>query len=200
MSLEYIVNKVINLDPTSKAYLQKLDGKAVQIICSDYPKATIFCVFCHDYLQLTNTAPAQITASITAPLYGLVTLAIKKHLADIRSCNLSISGDLATAELLQQLIFNLDIDWEEELSKFTGDLVAHQAVYLFKRLRAYQQDSALNIEAILAEYLQEEIKLLPTQFEVNEFTSGVDDLRLQLDRCEARLNLLLARNEQHESS
>jgi ubiquinone biosynthesis protein UbiJ len=44
----------------------------------------------------------------------------------LRQDKIIIHGDVKTAQLLVDLLQQVEFDFEEELSKFTGDIVAHQ--------------------------------------------------------------------------
>ena len=189
MILEYIINKFIISQPESLEFLAPLDNKILSMTCSNWPDLTVYCVFSDTRINLTHTKPEHLDLIITAPLLGLIKLAINQKTADLRAENITIHGDILTAELIQKLLFNLNIDWEEELSKYTGDVIAHQAILLIKRLKAYNKDTSSSLLAMLTEYLQEEAKLLPTHFETDEFMQAVDQLRMQVDRLEARVNI-----------
>lgn len=181
MNLEHLVDA---------SYITPLHGKILQITCTDFPKRKIYVLFNHVDIQFTSQAQQLVDITISGPLNGFVALAIKKQAADLRACNINIHGDLNTATDMQNLFYNLDIDWEEYLSKFTGDVIAHQAVYLFKQARLYQEQANAHLEHMLKEYLQEESGLLPTNYEVDEFIQAVDQLRMDTDRLEAKVKLL----------
>jgi len=187
--LEYIINKFIISQPESLEFLATLNNKTLSITCSNWPDLTVYCVFSDTRINLTHTKPEHLDVIITAPLLGLIKLAINQQTTDLRAENIAIHGDILTAELIQKLLFNLNIDWEEELSKYTGDVIAHQAILLIKHLKAYNKDTSSSLLAMLTEYLQEEAKLLPTHFETDEFMQAVDQLRMQVDRLEARVNI-----------
>lgn len=170
MSIDYIINKIINLDPDAQIYLQPLAHKALSFNLVPLPFLNIYCVFTDTYIQISSTKPEHVDTQISASLNKI-----------------SVSGDFKVAEAIQALVLKLNIDWEEELSKYTGDVIAHQTVYHLKKLRIYQQQSSTNLEEMITEYLQEESGFFPTKYEVEEFMHAVDDLRLDVDRISARV-------------
>ena len=99
----------------------------------------------------------------------------------------SVSGDAETGQQFQRLIDALDIDWEEKLSRFIGDSAAHQVGSLLRGFRDFTRQGAERFGDNIREYLQEETEDLPRRREVNDFLDGVDALREDVDRLEARM-------------
>ncbi len=184
MILEYTLNKILRLAPNE--YQQQLAGKNVEIYCTDFNKK-LYILFSLDYVHLSLQAPTQIDTTISGPLNGFIHLILNKQQADLRAHDMKIYGDLFCAESLQKLMANLDIDWEEELSKYTNDAIAHQICLRLNQLRNYQQRSSDSLAGMITEYLQEEARILPTKSEVDEFMQEVDQLRLAVDRLAARI-------------
>ncbi len=104
--------------------------------------------------------------------------------------HVSITGDTGLAHSFGATLANLDIDWEEQLSHFTGDLIAHQVGSRAREATAYVVQSKQTIETNLAEYLTEKAHLLPHPFEVEEFLSEVDRLRDDAERLLVRFDRL----------
>ena len=98
-----------------------------------------------------------------------------------------IVGNTELAQRLGQILSAMDIDWEEHLSYYTGDIIAHQTGNLLRQAANWKTHVANTAAKNLKEYLQEEIRLLPVQSELNLFLSEVDDLRDHIDRLQARL-------------
>ena len=57
----------------------------------------------------------------------------------LREDKIVIHGDVKTAQLLVDLLQQVDIDFEELLSQYTGDVVAHQVGKLAKKLKSLDQ-------------------------------------------------------------
>lgn len=193
MSLEFLINKIISLDPDAHLYLETLDKKIISLTCTDFPSTTFYAIFYADHIQLTTTKTQPIDLAISGPLHGLINLALQKQDADLRANKIQIIGDVLCAEAVQQLLFKLDIDWEEELSKYTGDIIAHQAISIIKNIKRLQQQTSRSLEAMITEYLQDESRLLPSQYEVDNFIQEVDNLRLQVDRLDAKAKIYESR-------
>mgnify|MGYP000935755031 CR=1 FL=1 len=181
--LQTIINKFISLDHSSatKNILLALQHKNITIICTDFATRPLYCTFDQQKILFASIPSAQNDTIISSTLSGFVQFMLTKQ-----NVNISITGDAIVAELLQKLYFHLDIDWEEQLSHITGDIVAHQAVKLIKQYKQQQSFVTNSLGEMLTEYLQEEIAILPTNCEINNFLQEVDDLRLAIDRLEAR--------------
>lgn len=179
--LQAIINKALSLDPFAHQYLTLLNGKKFTILCMDIPKPIYF-MFENNKILFSSSPPEHIDVNISSDYTGFLKYAINKNITNIK-----ITGDMETAKILQRLYLNLDIDWEEELSNFMGDILAHQTMKKLRQLRAYTNEATTSLTAMITEYLQEETVLLPTRYEVNNFLEEIDDLRLRADRLEARI-------------
>jgi len=85
------------------------------------------------------------------------------------------------------LLKRADLDWEELLSRYTGDVIAHQIGNLARSLTRWSKDAGARLGQDLAEYLLFESALLPPRLEVETFLDAVDQLRNDVDRLAARL-------------
>jgi ubiquinone biosynthesis protein UbiJ len=54
----------------------------------------------------------------------------------LRQDKIMIHGDVKTAQLLVDLLQQVEFDFEEALSKFTGDIVAHQVGKIAKKFKS----------------------------------------------------------------
>jgi len=84
----------------------------------------------------------------------------------------------------------LDIDWEEQLAGITGDMVAHQLGNTMRSAGNWLRQGRTTLEQDLGEYLQEELRVVPTRIEIENFIADVDQLRMDLERLEARIRRL----------
>lgn len=186
MRIETIINHALSLDPNTADYLKKLQEKCLAITILS-PQKTLFVLFLETGVKLTLIKPETIDVTIQGPIQAFINLAITKNAHQSAQMGLSFEGDFNTLEAAQQLFLSLDIDWEEGIAPWTGDIVAHQIgqfARLVKKRRAALLDNTLDS---VADYLKEESKILPTPVEVNHFMNQVDILRADVDRLEARL-------------
>jgi ubiquinone biosynthesis protein UbiJ len=105
----------------------------------------------------------------------------------LRGSGAQISGDAEIAQVFQKLFAAARPDFEEELSRLTGDVAAHGIAGFARGAIAFGRRARDTFAANIAEYLTEESRDLPARIEVDEFLADVDRLREATDRLEARL-------------
>lgn len=170
------------MDPDIEQHLKSLQHKNISVICTDFPAHNIYVSFEDSRILLSSSAPKKLDLCLSSTLNGYIKFALFKDRNEIQ-----LSGSIALAETLQKLFSNLNIDWEEELSKYSGDIIAYQVMLKFQQLKAYTADAAPALQEMITEYLQEESGLLPTNYEIQQFMQEVDELRFAVDRLEAKV-------------
>jgi ubiquinone biosynthesis accessory factor UbiJ len=107
----------------------------------------------------------------------------------------SITGD---AEVLQDFVQLFDLakpDLEEELSRVTGDVIAHEAFRAAGSLGAWASRALDALAMNTAEFLQEERRDLPAPHEAEGFYRDIETLRDDVERALARADRLTARRD-----
>lgn len=107
--------------------------------------------------------------------------------------DVQLQGDLQVAQAFEQLLKQIDIDWEELVSCYTGDAIAHQLGNLVRGFKDWSRSSANAFADDLRDYLQIETRQLPLPHEVEQFNSEVDEMRAAVERFELRVERLAAR-------
>ncbi len=190
-SLEKAVNALLALDPLAMERLARHHGKVIGIHLRG-PEITLY--FVPDEkgrLQLLGDIEGEPDALLSGSPLDLVRSGdTEEGSRQLFAGRVAISGDTALAHDFGATLAELDIDWEEQLSKFTGDLVAHELGSAGRHLKRYAEETGDRLARDLGEYLTEEARLLPTAAEVEEFIEQVDELRDDAERLEARVKLL----------
>ncbi|HTY50905.1 MAG TPA: hypothetical protein VMB48_14540 [Steroidobacteraceae bacterium] len=99
----------------------------------------------------------------------------------------TITGDAAVAEKFRELLRLLRPDPEEELALLIGDVPAHGAGRLLRGALRFGGRAAHTAARNLAEYLAHESRDLVSAPEGRALLGGVDLLREDVDRLEARI-------------
>jgi ubiquinone biosynthesis protein UbiJ len=156
-------------------------------------------------IRLTKGEPdadAEADAEISGSLMNLAALAGAHPEEVIRRGGVEIRGDAELAQKFRELAMLLKPDIEEELSKLIGDTPAHQALRLVRAATGFGRRAAVTGVRNVAEYLAHERRDLVPRAEAEDFYRGVERLREDVDRLEARLQLLetpaIAEEEQQE--
>lgn len=142
------------------------------------------------YLRVTDTLDEQADVRICGPLSALARTALNR---EGLPRGLEISGDAALAQQFQQLLHEAELDWEDLLARKIGLVPAHEIGRLARAVQRYGRHAADVLAVSAAEYLREEIHLLPPRREVDAFLRAVDVLRDDAARLETRLRLLAGR-------
>jgi ubiquinone biosynthesis protein UbiJ len=98
-----------------------------------------------------------------------------------------IRGDAEIANRYRELFALARPDFEEELSRMTGDVPARRLSQFAKAAFSWVRKSGRTAGENIAEYLQEESRDLVNRAELEEFLLGVDQSREMADRIEIRL-------------
>lgn len=132
-----ILERALNfLLETHSINIQPLEGKAVHFCLQDFPPEVNFICTNNRIFVTTDTS---VTADVDIKLQANVFLSLfqGEDLTELlREDKIVIHGDVKTAQLLVDLLQQMDIDLEELLSKYTGDIVAHQVGRLAKKFKA----------------------------------------------------------------
>ena len=97
---------------------------------------------------------------------------------------------MTLAEILQ----SLELDWEYEVSRWLGPLGTALVSSHLRSRSAWAKQSARSLHLNTADYLAEESRTLVGRLEAQTRFNEIDQLKLNLDRLDARIALLLKRN------
>ncbi len=189
-TLEAAINHYIALDDNFTSILAPLNGKVVAITITPFNETIYLCptadsIQCLDYLP--TPADTQLTGSLIA--LGLMGLSSKPMNAFF-SGEVTIEGDINTGRKFQELFDKLDINLEGKLARFTGETVAHNLADFFRAGKNWSRESLETFKLNASEFLQEETQDLPAKPEAELFYAEVDELRMDFDRLQSRIERL----------
>jgi ubiquinone biosynthesis protein UbiJ len=98
-----------------------------------------------------------------------------------------IEGDTALASEVAYLAQHLRWDFEEDLSKVFGDVVAHRVGQTARDLNAWGVQAGRNLAENFRDYWVAERPLLAPRIAVEQFNRDVDRLRDDVERLEKRV-------------
>ena len=104
--------------------------------------------------------------------------------------SVKISSDMELGKQFFDVLTSIEVDWEEQLSRYVGDIPAHQIGNIFQELLGWTRRTRTSVKQNLSEYLQEETRIIPTRLEVERFLDDVDAFRSDVDRLEAKVDRL----------
>tara|TARA_R110002153_G_scaffold32537_2_gene98433 strand:+ start:26496 stop:27152 length:657 start_codon:yes stop_codon:yes gene_type:complete len=196
--IELAMNQLLKLDDDSQQGLKKLSGKSLQVSIKELPWPLLFTFSEQIDVRTVITSdqdlePTSLSVDclIELNLETLPKLRDSSQLTQlIQQKQLNLIGDIYVAQTFSALLKDLDIDWEEQLSGYTGDVVAHQT---FSSMRALFDTAKTQIEqgAIeLGERLTQSDSIAVKPSEMFEFSRGVSELRGATERLSARVALI----------
>ncbi|MBY0578825.1 MAG: sterol-binding protein [Burkholderiales bacterium] len=105
-----------------------------------------------------------------------------------------LSGDIEFAKTIGFLLRNLKWDFEGDLGRFTGDILAHRMAGAANSFFSWQKAALWNLSGNLAEYWTEERPLLAKAADVSKFVADTDKIRDDTERLEKRIERLALRD------
>ncbi|MEP0357518.1 SCP2 sterol-binding domain-containing protein [Paraglaciecola sp.] len=192
--IELGFNQLLNLDTDSQARLAKLNGKSLQVSVKELPFPLLFSF--SEQVEVGavvesnehNQAPDCL---IELDLNTLPKLQDSSQLTQlIQQKKLSLIGDIYIAQTFGDLIKELDIDWEEQLSKYTGDVVAHQTFSSAKSLLSQAKQELEKAATNIGDRMTQADAIAVKPIEMALFSDQVGDLRSDTERLLARLQRL----------
>lgn len=186
--LQQGINRLLVLDPDSRAAMAELGGKTIAIEVTR-PAWQVFVVPGEQGIALTRERPKQVDVAISGRPDALLGMVLGSQNARSQG-HVEIRGDIHLAQRLQQILKSLDVDWEEWIAGYTGDMVAHRLGHLGRELRRHLDAAGRSLALQFSEYLHYEQRLLPLRDEIDQFIEEVDGLRDDVERMSQRLERL----------
>jgi ubiquinone biosynthesis protein UbiJ len=189
---EALLARQLEASPRARQLVQRLDGKPLRVAPRHLPW-TFTVHAAEGRLRLAVDDDAAAAATVSGTPLSLLALAGRDPQAVIRRGDVRIDGDAEVAELYRELAALLRPDLEEELSRWVGDVPAHEAGTLARSALGWLGDVLQTASDNLGEYLAHERRDLVPRAEAQGFLDGVDELRERVDRLQARLDVLQTR-------
>lgn len=130
---EELCNRALRYDESSRQAFAELEGKVLSVeTYLDFPfgrpKFNFQIHFCENGLIFSalndDDTYENSNVKIKASSFNLLSRLMSQK--DLLDGEIDIQGERLLVSQLQSILFALDIDWEEPLSKLTGDVFAHE--------------------------------------------------------------------------
>ncbi|CAM4405241.1 MAG: Ubiquinone biosynthesis accessory factor UbiJ [Legionellaceae bacterium] len=190
-----MINHLIKLDPDTISKLQTIDNKKLSIcITGLFLAFTIH--FRQGQIYLNPVYETSSDACIKGTPLALLRLLFTNETTKLLYQKaISLEGDLHLLQKVQEIIRSLDIDWEEYFSHYMGDIPSHLLGNKVRKTRESITMTLSSFQQNFIEYLQEELRYLPSKEEINDFIMDIDTLREDIDRLEARYHYLYIKKD-----
>ncbi len=187
--LEAAFNRILRLDPEVLPRLTALDGLVIAVEFEGLG-LSLYLLPGADGIRVVDRCEAEPTVRVRGTPLALVRYWRGDRTA---SGEIVVEGDAATGQAFQSVLTRLEIDWEEQLSRVVGDAVAHGLGNLWRGFRDWSRRAGDILRRDGVEYLQQELRALPSPQAVERFLNAVDALREDTDRLTARTERLRRR-------
>lgn len=176
------------------AALQPFVGKSVRFNIT--PITTTLAVLENGNLAVAGAVDSADATVTISPSVALRLLAKD----DSAKMLINIEGDTHLAAELSKVLQGISWDYEEDLSKLTGDITANKLGQWARETRAGLKKQSINIAEMVSEYWQEEVPMIAKKRHIEQFINEVDTLRADVERTEKRLDKLAKKiNTKHAS-
>ncbi len=190
-TLEAAINHCLQLDPDALQRVRSLSGKVIGIELLGL-NLKFYLLPDNIGLQLGATCEREVDVWLRGAPLSMMRMGLGGDQQQaLFSGEVEIVGDTETGQRLRDIMNDLELDWEEQITKLVGDVVGHKMGNVVRGVSGWAEQARSTIEQDVSEYLQEESRLLPHREEVEPFLEAVDTLRGDVDRLAARVQRLL---------
>lgn len=163
----------------------KLQGKVIRLELIGLP-LTLYFLPEDGKVTVASDYHGEAHVMVRVPAASLVATALKRDPEAVPK-GMQMNGEAETAQVFSRLLRNADLDWEELLAQRVGDVAARQIGNAVRGFMGWSRDAGSRLGQDVADYLHYESRDLPPRHEVQGFLSGVDRLRDDAERLNARL-------------
>ena len=179
---------VLDLDPDGREKLGGLEGKVVCVKITA-PEIELFLKPSSKGLVIVPEHDATPDVTLTGSLLSFAKLGVAGSGNGVLSSGqVIIEGDVETGQDFQKILGQLDLDWEELLSRFIGDTPARKTGNILRDIGGWTRESAELSRENISDYLKEEKRILATPLAMERLEKDVEKVRGDVDRIEQRMN------------
>jgi len=191
-SLESLLNRNIAGSSRARSLLAQVTGRSLEIRVAATP-FRVRIEAAADRISIGSGGAATADATIEGTPLALARLAAPDATREFQSGGLQITGDAEIAQGFQKLFAAAQPDFEEELSRITGDAFAHHLASLAHSAVKFGLKARDTFAQNVAEYLTEEVGLVAPSTALAGFARDVADLVDAVERLEKRLDRVAAK-------
>lgn len=187
------LHQILSLDSTALSRLASLQGKVIAIDCPN-PPLRLYLLPGNDGLRLSSQWQASADCTLKAPATRLLQLALSADKTSVlHAAEVDLSGDSGVILDLAEILQSLELDWEYQLSRWLGPIGGQLLGSNLRTTAQWTQSSLGHLRNNLADYLSEESRALVGQREAEARFNELDQLKLSLDRLDARIQRLTSK-------
>lgn len=187
---EKAINYYLSLDPEIHNKLVHLNDSVIKI--------ELLTIDTHFYIKISDNrfqlikdynAPADlIIRGNPLTLLSLIKGNNENIHTILQNNDVTLIGKIDLALRLKNIFSQIEIDWEEYLSKICGDPLAHFIGTKFNRLKIWSTLAHKSLQRNINEYIHEEVNLFPSHYAYIDLFNDIDILRDDLERLTQRID------------
>ncbi len=187
-TIENILNRGLPRSPRAREICAQIAGRRIAV---EIRGVADFLVSSDgNSLKIVRGHTDAADARVSGGLLALLSLASSDASTTLRRADVEILGDAGVAERFHELVRLLRPDLEEELALAIGDVPAHEISRFARATFGWCRNAAETTLRNLAEYLAHERGDLVSSSEGRQLLTGIDAVREDIDRLEARIDVL----------
>lgn len=184
-------DRVLKLDPETLGRLGELQGKVVHIELTG-PDLNLYLIPSEHGIEIVRQWQGEVALKLRgSPLTFTRLLSTGSDSTMFTNGEVDAEGDIEVGQRLSHILRQADVDWEEVVSRFVGDIPAHQLGNLVRDAAAWTRHARAKFSRDASEYLQEEIRQLAPRACVDALLSDIDTLRSDVERLQNRVVRLI---------
>ncbi len=186
---EKITARLIAMDPAAPGYLSRLAGRQLAFKLKEWP-ATLVLTATADTI-LFNQHEDSADCRIQTDLASLRLLRDPSQLTRlIKADALQIDGDIQLAQQYSYFFQQLDPDWQQSLSGYVGDALAHKIAISLTQLQHYVSARVSTLQQAGTELVQDELQLTPCAIELAQFSDAVSQLAARAEQLQQQFDTI----------
>jgi ubiquinone biosynthesis protein UbiJ len=188
--LQTVLNRNIAASSAARVACKRLADKTLAVHLKSTPQNTLLSLFftCDgERMTIASSSDAAAAATLSGTPLAYLSMIGSQPESAMRSGTVRIEGDAEVAQAFRDLLKAAQPDLEDELSRLTGDVAAHQIGNFARGALQFGKRVGDTFLQNVSEFLQEESRDIVTRIEADEFVEAVDKLRDAVERAEARL-------------
>lgn len=184
--IERVFYRYLALDKETLKQLSTLSGKIIKLEFTNW-NVILYLFLGTCGIQLSDRCDKTSDVALKGSFFDFLQVAVSQEKQTTAMKQLTIEGDLHLAHQFSKILQHMQINWEDFISTFTGDIVAHQIGSIARRFKRWGISNKNNFLQNMTEYLQEESGHLPPREAVEDFSMEVTRLQHDTARFEAKL-------------
>jgi ubiquinone biosynthesis protein UbiJ len=184
------INQALSTDSLAATELASLQGKTFAIECQS-PSVPISLIASQSGVSLKNGVDEDASVVLIGTLPALMRLAssITKDRSDFSSSGVEIRGDVGALLQLSRALSRLDIDWEDILASFTGEIPARLFFLGLERSISFAPVIKNKTVEVSTNFISDTLGLVSSE-QTSELRNNLRQLQYRLDRIQARIKEL----------